>query len=420
MSKPLFIISCPADTYSGYGARSRDLVKAIIATDRYDVKILSQRWGNCRFGYLADHGETDMINRIIANVDPNRQPDYWMQITVPNEFQRVGKYNIGCTAGMETTLIAPQWIEGLNRMDVNFTSSTHSQKVLSETSYEMKDNRNGQVHNLKCTKPVEVIFEGVDIEKYFITKSKLDLSSIPEEFCYLVVGHWMQGALGEDRKNIGYTVKSFLETFKNKQKKPALILKTSMVNTSIMDKQKLLQRIDEIRNTVRGGKLPNIYLLHGDLSDENMNYLYNHPKVKCMVSHTKGEGFGRPLLEFTTTGKPIIVSGWSGQVDFLDRDKSILIGGTLENVHDSAVQKDMILKDSKWFRPNDLEVAKAWKETFKHYKKYVVPAKKQKTRTLKEFKLSDMYALVDKRFKEFPEFAQQVELKLPELDLPKL
>lgn len=420
MSKPLFVISCPADTYSGYGARSRDLVKAIIATDRYDVKILSQRWGNCRFGYLADHGETDMISRIIPNVDPNKQPDYWMQITVPNEFQRVGKFNIGCTAGMETTLIAPQWIEGLNRMDINFTSSTHSQKVLSETAYEMKDNRNGQVHNLKCNKPVEVIFEGVDIEKYFITKSKLDLSSIPEEFCYLVVGHWMQGALGEDRKNIGYTVKTFLETFKNKQKKPALILKTSMVNTSIMDKQKLLQRIDEIRKTVRGGKLPNIYLLHGDLSDENMNYLYNHPKVKCMVSHTKGEGFGRPLLEFSTTGKPIIVSGWSGQLDFLDRDKTTFIGGTLDNVHDSAVQKDMILKDSKWFRPNDLEVANAWRETYKHYKKFLVPAKKQKSRTLKEFKLSDMYALVDKKFKEFPEFAQQVELKLPELDLPKL
>ena len=97
MSKPLFVISCPADTYSGYGARSRDLVKAIIATDRYDVKILSQRWGNCRFGYLADHGETDMISRIIPNVDPNKQPDYWMQITVPNEFQRVGKFNIHAT-----------------------------------------------------------------------------------------------------------------------------------------------------------------------------------------------------------------------------------------------------------------------------------------------------------------------------------
>ena len=44
--KPLFIISCPIDTYSGYGARSRDLVKVIIELDSYDIKILPQRWGN--------------------------------------------------------------------------------------------------------------------------------------------------------------------------------------------------------------------------------------------------------------------------------------------------------------------------------------------------------------------------------------
>jgi glycosyltransferase involved in cell wall biosynthesis len=137
--------------------------------------------------------------------------------------------------------------------------------------------------------------------------------------------------------------------------------------------------------------------------------------------HTKGEGFGRPLLEFTTTGKPVIASGWSGQVDFLDKDKSILIGGTLEDVHDSSVQKDMILKESKWFKPNDQDVARAYKETFKNYKKYIVPAKKQRSRTLKEFKLADMFVLVDKILKEkLPEFPQQVELNLPPLDLPKI
>ena len=419
MSKPLFIISCPVDTYSGYGARARDIVKAIIATDRYDVKLLSQRWGNTRFGYLEDHKEEDLINRIIPHVQ--KKPDYWMQITVPNEFQKVGKYNIGCTAGMENTIVAPQWIEGVNRMDVVFTSSKHSKVVFESTAYDTEDKVTKQKGQLKCTTPIEIIFEGVDVEKYFITKSKIDLSSIPEEFCYLLVGHWMQGEFGEDRKNVGYTIKTFLETFKNKQKMPALILKTSMVNSSIIDRERILERIDIIRKTVNGGKLPNIYLLHGELSDENMNYLYNHPKVKCMVSHTKGEGFGRPLLEFTTTGKPVIASGWSGQVDFLDLDKSILIGGTLENVHDSAVQKDMILKEGKWFKPNDLEVARAWKETYKHYKKFVVPAKKQKARTLKEFKLTDMFELVDNRLKELlPEFPQEVELKLPKLELPKL
>lgn len=419
MSKPLFIISAPVDTYSGYGARSRDIVDAIIATDRYDVKILSQRWGNTRFGYLADHGRSDMIKLIIPHVV--KKPDYWMQITVPNEFTPAGKYNIGVTAGMENTLVAPQWIEGVNRMNVVWTSSQHSKIVFESTAYDTEDKQTKKKGQLKCTTPIEVIFEGVDTKKYFPVKGdKLDLSNIPEQFCYLLVGHWMQGEFGEDRKNVGYTIKTFLETFKNKSKQPALILKTSLVNTSILDRDRLLQRIDDIRKTVKG-KLPNIYLLHGELSDENINYLYNHSKVKVMVSHTKGEGFGRPLLEFTTTGKPIIASGWSGQVDFLNKDMSILIGGRLDPVHDTAVIKDMILKEAKWFRPNDQEVAKAYKETFKHYKKYLVPAKQQRARTNKEFTLDHMFSLVDSRLKDLlPEFPQEVELKLPELELPKL
>ena len=419
MSKPLFIISAPVDTYSGYGARSRDIVDAIIATDRYDVKLLSQRWGNTRFGYLADHGRTDMIKLIIPHVV--KKPDYWMQITVPNEFTPAGKYNIGVTAGMENTLVAPQWIEGVNRMNVVWTSSKHSKVVFESTAYDTEDKQTKKKGVLKCTTPIEVMFEGVDTTKYFpVSGDKIDLSDIPEQFCYLLVGHWMQGDFGEDRKNVGYTIKTFLETFKNKSKQPALILKTSLVNTSILDRDRLLKRIDDIRKTVKG-KLPNIYLLHGELSDENINYLYNHSKVKVMVSHTKGEGFGRPLLEFTTTGKPIIASGWSGQVDFLDKDKSILIGGRLDPVHDSAVVKDMILKEAKWFRPNDDEVGKAYKETFKHYKKYLVPAKQQRARTKKEFTLDHMFSLVDSRLKDLlPEFPQEVELKLPELELPKL
>ena len=50
----------------------------------------------------------------------------------------------------------------------------------------------------------------------------MDLPEIKESFCFLFVGHWMQGAFGHDRKNVGLLVKSFLETFKNKQKQPAL------------------------------------------------------------------------------------------------------------------------------------------------------------------------------------------------------
>ena len=55
--KPLYVISCPIDTYSGYGSRSRDLVKAIIELDKYEVKILPQRWGSTPWGFIEEFKE---------------------------------------------------------------------------------------------------------------------------------------------------------------------------------------------------------------------------------------------------------------------------------------------------------------------------------------------------------------------------
>jgi hypothetical protein len=230
----------------------------------------------------------------------------------------------------------------------------------------------------------------------------------------------MKGDVAHDRKNIGYTVKAFLETFKNKNNPPALVLKTSQVGTSIIDRETILDKIDQIRKTVRGA-LPNIYLLHGEMTDEEMNGLYNHPKVKAMISFNKGEGFGRPLLEFTTTGKPVIASGWSGQMDFLHKEYSFLLGGELENVHPSAAVDKMLLKESKWFKPNDGQVGTALRESFKNYKDFLKRSRKHKKYTKDNFSFDKMQELVDSILTDnVPEFAQQVELNLPKLKLPKL
>jgi len=104
--KPLFVISCPIDTFSGYGARSRDIVKALLKTDKYDIKIVPQRWGITPFGFLkADNPEhKQILDCILKQPGLPKQPDIWMQITVPNEFQPVGKFNIGVTAGIETVM----------------------------------------------------------------------------------------------------------------------------------------------------------------------------------------------------------------------------------------------------------------------------------------------------------------------------
>lgn len=419
-------ISCPVDTYSGYGARARDFIKGLIKLDKYNIKILAQNWGNTRWGYLEDHKETELSNLIVPTI--TEQPDIWIQHTVPNEFKKIGKFNIGLTAGIETTICDPSWIEGVNKMDLIIVSSQHAKDAFNRSIFDLKDDATGKVtKTYKVTTPIEVLFEGLNEEVYTpkvkgFEKTEIykTLNNIPEQFCYLSTGHWMQGKVGEDRKNIGLTIKTFLETFRNKSKQPALILKSHTASTSIMDRNRMLAKIEEVTSTVVG-KLPNIYLLHGEITDGEMNILYNHPKVKALVSLTKGEGFGRPLLEFSFVNKPIIVSSWSGHTDFLDSELTKFIPGTLETVDETAVVEKTIIKESSWFSPNPVEVRKAFKEVYNKYKDWEVKAKKQGYANRKTFTISEMTDRMSKIFNEsVPTFVESREMKLPELNLPKI
>jgi glycosyltransferase involved in cell wall biosynthesis len=344
-----------------------------------------------------------------------------MQITIPNEFQSIGKYNIGVTAGMETTLVSGPWVEGCNRMNLVLTSSTFAKGVFENSKYEIKNAQGINQGNLELKTAIEVIFEGVDLNKYKPTNEIFNLSEVTEDFAYLFVGHWLQGDFGQDRKNVGYMIKAFLETFKNKTKKPALILKTSIMGSSIMDRDELIKRINSIRDSVNSTNLPNIYLIHGDLSDEEINTLYNHSKIKAMISFTKGEGFGRPLLEFSTSKKPIIASNWSAHTEFLDSTFVSLVSGKLENVHPSAAVKDMILTEAQWFQVDSPQVGFYLKDMFENYKKYLDGAKRQAYRSKTEFSWDKMKEKLDTILtNNIPEFPKEIKLELPKLELPKL
>ena len=388
--KQYVVISCPIDTYSGYGSRARDFVKATIEAkkDEWDVWVMPQRWGETPWGYIQDHKEEWgwLEPKMLPFQQPlNQKPDVWMQITIPNEFQPIGNYNIGVTAGIETTLCHPSWIDGINRMDLTLVSSVHAKKVFEATQAEERHPDGQIVRKIQIQKPVEVLFEGVDLNTYFeINNDDLpetdlitSLDNIDENFAFLFVGHWLQGEFGQDRKNVGQTIKVFLETFKNKHNAPALILKTAIHNGSIMDHTEVLNKINNIKSTVKAKKLPNIYLIHGELEEEDMNHLYNHPKVKAMVNFTKGEGFGRPLLEFSVFKKPIIASGWSGHVDFLNREFVSLIEGRLQQIHPSAVVENILVKESSWFEADFVSASQKMVDVWTNYKKYETNAKRQ-------------------------------------------
>ena len=427
--KPLFVISCPIDTFSGYGARSRDIALSIINSNKYDLRILPQRWGCTPYGFL-DSSNTEHA-KILACMMPNnnleKQPDIWMQITVPNEFQAVGKFNIGVTAGIETTICDVSWLEGMNRMSLNLVSSEHAKKVFLESKYEKRNSQNNQIESIvELTAPIEVLFEGVNTDVYkkideFQNKDLHDfVNDIPEAYAFLFVGHWLQGDMNEDRKNITGLVRIFLETFKNKTSQPALILKTQSATPSIMDREEMLDKIRAIQAAIPG-KLPSIYLLHGEFTDDDMNELYNNPKVKTLVSFTKGEGYGRPLLEFTTSQKPVLTTGWSGHVDFLNPDMSILLPGKLTQIHPSAVVPNMILAESMWFTVEENVAADALTELHKNYKKWNDGAKRQAYRSRNEFSLEKMAEKINNILDT--RVPKQAEFKLPQLkkiELPKL
>ena len=416
--KPTLVFQAPVSTRSGYGDHARDLLHSLYKLDKFEIKVISTRWGNTPMDALNYDNEFHkwIVDSIIAKVE--QKPDVYMQLTVPNEFQPVGHYNIGITAGIETTHCAIDWIHGCNKMDLIITPSEHAKDSLVQTVYNEQDTNTKQiVRQIKIEKPVEVLFEGFD-EKDFGTDEVVhitELDKIKEDFAFLFVGHWLRGDLGEDRKNVGMMIKTFAMAFKNEKVKPALVLKTSSAGFSIIDRENIVAKIREaLGNDYK--KVP-VYLLHGDLTQTEMNGLYEHPKVKAMLNFTKGEGFGRPLLEFSLTGKPVIVSNWSGHLDFL-KNGAVLLEGELKNVHDSAADQ-FLLKESQWFNVNISKALVKIKDVYKNYDKYKADSFQLGKQNLQNFGLEKMTKLFDVILNQYGIYTK-AQPKFQQLQLPKL
>ena len=424
MNKPLVLVTAPIETRSGYGNHSRDICQALIEVDKYDVRIQSVRWGSTPPNALEKdnpiHQEID--KRILRQPNLEKQPDVHLHIVIPNEFQPIAKKNVGITAGIEHTIPPGTWVEGCNRMDMTIFTSEFSRDCFKNVEFDKLDNNTKQVvSKLKLEKPTEVLFEGADTNIYKETKEisdnlKKQFSRIKEDFCFLFTGHWLSGNLGEDRKDIGMMLKVFYTMFKNQKNQPALVLKTSGAGFSILDRNEMMKRIKMVKDSMNIEKLPPVYLLHGDLTDEEMNQMYNHPKVKAHLSFTHGEGFGRPLLEASFSGKPIIAPISTGQADFLDREYTIEIPHVMTKVPGNAFPKDYGNPEAEWATVNYGIAGRLMKDVFENYDKYKLKAKKQMIVNRDAFSHEAMKdkleGIMDKLLANVP---QPVQLKLPTL-----
>jgi hypothetical protein len=428
MNKPLCVIQAPVFSRSGYGDWSREVAKSVLRYGKYDLKIATTKWGNNPIKRFQDDLDfNDPLNLALFDKmlkEPlNRQPDLFIQISIPNEFKPIGKYNIGMTAGIETTAAAGEWIEGLNKMDMNVVTSRHSKKVFDDADYtkEFQDG-SGRKEQLRSTKPMEVCFWGANTDIYKITDQKVDsvekvMSTIPEQYAFLFVGQWTHDHPFFDRKDIGNLIKTFLNAFKDRPNKPCLILKTSGTNYSKMDKDAILKKIRIVESQVQGD-LPKIYLIHGELNDVEMNALFNHEKVKCHISFTHGEGFGHPLLLASLSGKPLLVSDWSGHLDFLSTNKDCLLPGRVEPIPAGSANQ-WLIKESAWFNVS-YSLAE---ERMKQYYFSMSQRIKDNAVTLanhnaEHFSTQSMDKTLQAIFEKYvPEFAVEQKIVIPQLKM---
>jgi glycosyltransferase involved in cell wall biosynthesis len=425
--KPTLVFQGPIFTRSGYGDHCRDLMKSLRKMDKYDIKIIPLRWGNTPQNQVDGESEFGrwMLERVISGIE--QKPDVFIQVSVANEFEAKGHYNIGVTAGVETTLAPKDFIDGSNKMDLIIVPSQFTKQNLGGTVYQQKDNTTGQiVGEIKTTTPVEVLFEGVDTEIFSKGTGKDVLENVKEDFNFLIVGHWLKGDLGQDRKDIGMAIKTFATVFQYlpKDKRPGLIVKTSHAGFSVIDREATREKIDAVVKSF-GDKCPSIYLIHGDMEETDMSNLYHHPKVKAMISFAKGEGYGRPMAEFTLTGKPILASGWSGQLDFLPEQHSVLLEGSLTQVHESAADQ-FCMKEAQWFSVNYSTAANKIYDVYTKYDSYLEKSKGLRENTLKNFTLDNMHVkfedILNTYTKDQPKVIpfQKPAISVEKIKLPKL
>jgi len=385
------VVEGPALTQSGYGEHTRLVLRSLRAReDLLDVYLSPLNWGTTSWllGNSEEREWLDTLQRKLQDLPENeRKFDFHIRVGIPNEFNRLAPYAVTVTAGIETTKVAPKWIEKSHEMDRLVVPSEFAKWVFENTKYEVQ-NENGGKSLLGCGSPVDVVPYPVgSLEKD--ENFKLDLET---DFNYLIVAQW------SIRKNLENTLRWFIEEFKNED--IGLVIKTNTAKNSYMDRSFTKRKLEAFlgQKEFRDRKC-RIYFLHGDMTREELNSLYTHPKIKAIISATHGEGFGLPLFEAACNGLPVLATGWSGHLDFLyapvktkgkggkPKKKALFarVDYVLAPVQKEAVWKDIIQEGSMWSYPNKVDFKKKLRALYTNNGMYLSWAKKLKAHILKNY-----------------------------------
>jgi len=399
--KKRILIKAPALSRSGYGEQSRFALRSMRSReDIFEMYLHNIPWGNT--GMIAEHSEErKWLDSLILKTtlyaqecnEQGRPPqfDISFQVTIPNEFEKIAPINIGYTAGIETTKMAPVWIEKINGvMDKIITISSHSKKVIENTTYDVTNPHTGEpIKGWRVTKPVEYI-------SYPVKEMDEDPNGVDIPFettkNFLCVKQW------GPRKNLEMTVREFLTEFYDDED-VGLVLKVNTANESLIDRDHTLKRLKGMIHDFPDRKCK-IYFLHGQLSEAQLTWLYRHPTMQALISLSHGEGFGLPLFEAAYNGLPIITVTWGGQMDFIcmpnKKGKMVprvaRVDYNIAPVQQEAVWEGVIQADSMWSYAKEASYRRALREVVTKPTHFKNQAKSLQKYVLKSFKKEDQYA----------------------------
>jgi glycosyltransferase involved in cell wall biosynthesis len=348
MRKKIFFKG-PILTRSGYGEQARFALRSLRSReDLFEIFIQPLKWGAT--SWISDMDEEriwidNTIEKTIAYMQSGGQFDMSLQVTIPNEFQKVAPINIGYTAGIETTKVAPEWLQKCNeQVDKVLTISSHSKQVFEATKYQAQNQQTGQVFEYNMQTPIEYVSYPT---KTFDNLPELNLN-FTTDFNFLTVAQF------GPRKNLVNSIKWFVEEFFNDN--VGLVVKTNIAKNSLIDRQTTLGNLQRILADYPDRKCK-VFLLHGDMTDAEIHSLYNHKDIDALVALPHGEGFGLPIFEAAYSGLPVVATGWSGHLDFLTdsegREHFYNVAFDLQPVQPEVVWDGVLVKDSMWAYPRE-------------------------------------------------------------------